>query len=173
VVPCRPPLRMQREHERDGTDGADVAGGEGHGHFESGPSSGRAVEGAGAQTKTKSRGANWTAAEEKSLISAYVHVSFDSVRGANRKLEEFYGEKKMHFLRSDDCPTLSEFEKLPQSSAERTQWHGRGAKACRKRMTLLKTELTKLYSMRRRLDAMDLTGGAVTDEGLYRAAVHL
>jgi hypothetical protein len=63
---------MQQETEHDGTDGADVAGADRQGRSERGRGSSRASEGAGAQTRTKSRGANWTAAEENALLSAYV-----------------------------------------------------------------------------------------------------
>jgi hypothetical protein len=101
---------------------------------------------------SKQRGLQWSFHEAIALVESYAFVSFDSVAGANQKAAEFFRCIEERFLNDSLCPPRAEFDKLPIGS-ERTRWHGRGERAVRGRMILLKKEMVRLYACRCRIDA--------------------
>jgi hypothetical protein len=140
------------------------------GRAERGGCGGRSVR--GGATSNKKRGLRWAPVEDVALVEAYAYVSFDSVTGANQRAVDFYDRIEVRFLSDARCPSKEVFERLP-IGPERSRWYGRGAKAVRARITLLKREMVALYAYRRRIDTMQLTGNSVTEDNLYRVSVFL
>jgi hypothetical protein len=122
------------------------------------------------RSRGKGKGLAWSDVENVALCDGHQQVSERAEIGAGMRKAEFHRRLQARLRSSSRRPRDACTLEGTGCPLDKRRWEGRSPESVGKQWDKIKSACTKMYSVVRRIDAMELTGGQTADD-LWRCAL--